>query len=77
MSTTEESDSSQPKVPKGLTLEEACEIGRKNAIQQLQSDVYSLSTETTNITTRLDEVLIRFTDDLGERRRRNRISQKG
>jgi len=41
MSTREESDPSIPRVPRGLTLEEACELGRGNAILQLQRDFNS------------------------------------
>lgn len=52
-------------MPRGLSLEEARELGRGNAILQLQKDVQA-------ITTSLVYILARFRDDPGGPRRRER-----
>jgi len=52
-------------MPRGLTLRKAHELRRGNAILQLQRDVQTL-------TISLAEVLVRFVDDPGRSRKRDR-----
>jgi len=52
-------------MPRGLSVEEAHELGGGNAILQLQKDVQTLATS-------LVDILTRFREDLGGPRRRER-----
>ena len=57
---------SQTRVPRGLSHKEAHELGRQNAIIQLQRDVQTL-------TARLTEVMARYRDDPEGPRGRERV----
>ena len=50
----EDSNTPQPMVPRGLSLEQARELHRENAIHQLQQNFQTLSTEVATISTRLE-----------------------
>jgi len=65
----DEAEASQTRMPRGLTLKEARELERGNAILQLQSNVQTL-------TTSLADVLARFKDDPRGPRRRERVQPK-
>ena len=58
MAGRDEPEASQPRVPRGLTLEEARELGRGNTILQLQKEVQTLSSS-------LAEILAKFREDPG------------
>jgi len=56
MSRSEGGGGPNPRVPLGLSLEQARELGRGHAIQQLQQNYQALSTEVTQLATELREV---------------------
>jgi len=57
MSGSEDSRTPSQQVPLGLNLEQARELGRGNAIHQLQRNYQTLSQEVSNLSTQLGEVL--------------------
>jgi len=65
MSGSEGSGAPNPRVPLGLSLEQAKELGRGHVIQQLQQNYQSLSTEVTQLATELREVLNHLREDPG------------
>ena len=65
-----------PRVPLGLSLEQARELGRDNAIHQLQQNYQVLSTEVTKLATNLREVLTHLREGPGEGRRRTPLAQR-
>ena len=61
-----------PRVPLGLSLEQARELERGHVIQQLQQNYQTLSTEVTQLATELREVLNHLREDPGGGRRHSR-----
>jgi len=57
MSGSEGGGGPNPRIPSGLSLEQARELRRGNAIHQLQQNYQALSQEVTNMSTELREVL--------------------
>jgi len=70
MSGSEGGGDPNPRIPLGLNLEQARELGRGNAIHQLQQNYQVLLAEVNQITTDLREVLAHLREDPGGGRRR-------
>jgi len=70
MSGSEGGGGPNPRVPLGLSLEQARELGRENAIHQLQQNYQVLSAEVRQLTSDLGEVLHHLREDLGRGGRR-------
>ena len=77
MSRSEGSGVLNPRVPVGLDLEQARELGRGNAIHQLQQNYHALSNEVAQMLTDLREVLAHLRNDPGGGLRRTRGPQRG
>ena len=69
---SEGSGVSNLRVPLGLNLEQAHELGRGNAIHQLQQNYHALSNEVGQMSTDLREVLAHLRNDPGGGVRRTR-----
>jgi len=65
MSGSEGNGNPNPRIPLGLSLEQARELGRGNAIHQLQQNYQAFSAEVTQLTTDLREVLNHLREDPG------------
>jgi len=65
MSESEGGEGPKPRIPSGLSLEQARELGRGNSIHQLQQNYQALSQEVTNMSTELREVLAHLRRDPG------------
>ena len=65
MSGSEGGGGPNPRIPSGLSLEQARELRRGNAIHQLQQNYKALSQEVTNMSTELIEVLPHLRGDPG------------
>jgi len=63
MSGSEGNGGPNPGVPLGLSLKQARELGRGNAIHQLQQNYQALSAEVIQLTTGLREVLNHLKED--------------
>ena len=70
MSDSEGSGIPNPRIPLGLNLEQARELGRGNAIHQLQQNYHGLSHKVAQISTNLIEILAYLREDPGGDRRR-------
>ena len=77
MSGSEGNGNPNPRIPLGLSLEQARVLGRGNAIHQLQQNYQALSAEVTQLTTDLREVLNHLREDPGGGgRRRSPLSPR-
>ena len=65
MSGSEGNGGPNPRVPLGLSLEQTRELGKGNAIHQLQQNYQALSAEVTQLTTGLKQVLNHLKEDPG------------
>ena len=77
MSGHDESGNPPPRIPLGLNLEQACELGRGNAIHQLHENYQTLLNEVAQTSTSLWEVLTHLRHYLRGGGRRNHGSQRG
>ena len=66
-----------PRIPFGLNLEQARELGKGNTIHQLQQNYQALSAEVTQISNDLREVLAHLRPDLGGGMSRNCAPPRG
>jgi len=73
MSGSEGSEVPNPWIPLGLNLEQTRELGRGNAIHQLQQNYQALSVEVTQMSTELKDILAHLRNDPGGGMRRNRV----
>ena len=76
MSGSKGSGVSNPWILFCLNLEQARELGRGNAIHQLQQNYQALSAEVTQMSTGLREILAHLREDLGGGRRRAPITPR-
>jgi len=77
MSGSEGGGGLSPRVPLGLSLEQARKLGRGNVIHQLQQNYYVLIADVTQLTTDLREVLTHLREDpSGGGRRRTPLSPR-
>jgi len=74
---SEGSGVANPQNPLGLNLEQAMELGKGNAIHQLQQNYQALSAEVTQMSNELREVLAHLKSDPGGHVRRNRVPLRG
>jgi len=70
MSGSDGSEAPNPRIPLGLNLEQARELGRGNAIHQLQQNYQALSNEVAQMSTNLREILAHLREDSGGGHRR-------
>ena len=76
MSGSEGGGGPNPRIPLGLSLEQARELGRENAIHQLQRNYQVLAAKVAQLTTDLRQVLTHLRDNLGGGKRRTPLSPR-